>query len=140
MPPTKPISPDARSAAQKLKATPQFFMDLTVDWTEAWKTRDRKKLDELVAEEFCFISRRVKNMCVGREEWLRMVTEQYKLEKYEIDFITVNVQQYAAIVVYRFSVMARPNHTNLPEEYIVTDAWTLNGKRWQAISRELLVI
>ena len=56
-----------------LKPEPQFFMDLSFEWMDAWKTRNVDKLNLLVAEDFFFISPMVKGMCFGKKEWIRMV-------------------------------------------------------------------
>ncbi|MDR3714743.1 MAG: nuclear transport factor 2 family protein [Puia sp.] len=124
------------------RATHEFFRKLTVDWMEAWKARDLPALDELLAEEFCYVSRRVKSMCVGKMEWLRMAVELYSLEDYEIDFLATRIHEYAAVVVYRLCLFVKPNHSDASEKYVVTDNWALNshpgGPRWQTVSRQLL--
>ena len=94
---------EAKTNSTNSPAAPQFFKDLSFEWMEAWKHRDLSVLNELVAGYFCFISQRVRHLC---------------------------------LVVYRFTVMTRPNHPNIPEKYMVTDAWSLQRQGWKAISRQ----
>jgi biotin synthase-related radical SAM superfamily protein len=114
----------------------QFFKDLSREWMEAWKSRNKEKLNNLVAEDFLYISRMVKGMCVGKKEWLRMAMELYVLESYELQYIKVAIQAQAAIVIYKQIMKTRPDHTGESTLHIVTDVWALVGGRWQAISRQ----
>ncbi len=143
------LSPETAATAKNVdrteaiaKAVPgpgaRFFEELTLEWMQAWKTRDRSRLEELVADQFCFISRRFKGMAIGKKEWLHMALDSYTLEDYQVRFLAFNLHECSAVIVYRFDVMARPNHSNIPEAFVVTDVWTLTAGGWKAISRQPL--
>ena len=118
------------------KPEPQYFKDLSTEWMEAWKMRNKEKLIELVAEDFLYISRMVKGMCFGKKEWLRMCMELYELESYQLQFIRCHIQENLAIVLYKLTMRTMPDHTGEHGLHIVTDVWALTDQRWQAISRQ----
>jgi hypothetical protein len=118
------------------KPEPEFFSNLTNEWMEAWKWRNRPKLQDLVAEDFLYISRMVKGMSYGKKEWLRMCMELYELESYDMQFIRHTIREHLAIVLYKLTMRTRPDHTGEHTMHIVTDVWALIDQRWQAISRQ----
>jgi hypothetical protein len=118
------------------KPEPQFFKDLSVEWMDAWKIRNRTKLQEMVSDDFLYISRMVKGMCFGKKEWLRMCMELYELESYDMLFIRHSIQERLAIVLYKLTMRTKPDHTGEHGMHLVTDVWALIDHRWQAVSRQ----
>src|SRR5882724_6169379 len=113
------------------KPDAQFFKDLSLEWMEAWKGRDKKRLNSILADDFLYISRMVKDMCVGKKEWLRMTMELYKLESYKLEFVCLKIREQLAIVVYKQTMKTSPDHTGESTLHIVTDVWTLGDQGWQ---------
>ncbi|HMH21146.1 MAG TPA: nuclear transport factor 2 family protein [Puia sp.] len=123
-----------------VKPEQQLFKDLTIEWMEAWKCRDKKKLNHILAADFVYITRLVKGMWVGKKEWLRLTMELYEVESYELEFICLNIQEHLAIIVYKQVMKAIPDHTGDATLHLVTDVWTKDGERWRAISRQTVQI
>ncbi len=124
------------TSVMALKPDAQFFKELTLQWMNAWKDRDRASLEHLLADNFNYISRNRKDLCMNKAEWLQMALEIYRLDKFEVDFISITVHEHACVVLYRTRQYARPNYTGEPEEFFVTDVWGNEGDRWKAITRQ----
>jgi Domain of unknown function (DUF4440) len=117
------------------KPDAQFFKNLSHQWMNAWKERDQVQLELLVADDFYFISKTIRGLSLGKQDWLHMVLDVYALDDYLLVFINIVIYEHTAVVIYQALLSSRPNYNGEPEKYLVTDVWTYHEQRWQAVSR-----
>ncbi len=113
----------------------RYFKHLTLYWTNLWKDKDRTQLEQLLPDNFNYISKTRKKLCINKEEWLKLAMEGYPLDDYEMIFVNITIHPQTAIVVTHATLYAMAGYIGMPDQFILTDIWCLLNETWKPVAR-----
>jgi hypothetical protein len=120
-------SEDARQAVVRLEQS----------WMEAVRDRDLTFLEQLLAPEFTLTTGRRGAEVRSREEWLRITRDRYIVERFEFEWIEVDVYPGAAVARSRYRQRGRMWEADRSQPFLITDVFVERGGRWRAVTRHI---
>ena len=108
---------------------------LSVEWMQAWKDRDRAKLEGILAEDFVLILSASPDRPVARSRWLEFALGDYVCESFEYKSQSVRELGDIAIVASIYTQKAAVAGQDRSGEFFLTDVWQRRAGRWQVVAR-----
>jgi len=108
------------------------LIELSNDLIAAVQRHDRPRLEELVAREFTL------NGAAGqmdRETFMEAAAGPYEIDEFAYEEIDPEIYGNTAVLVSRYSQVARLDGRDLTHRMHVTDIWTRREARWQIVRR-----
>ena len=105
---------------------------LSSELVEAVQAHDRRRLEQLLAAEFTL------NGAAGeldRESFLAAASGPYEIDEFAYEEIDPEIYGNTAVLVSRYSQVARLDGRDLSHRMNVTDIWTRRDARWQIVRR-----
>jgi ketosteroid isomerase-like protein len=128
--PDAPV-PDADSQEAKLVA-------LTNAWTGAINTKDRSKLDALMASDFT-LHAWDESWNVDRAQWLKNLLEGYDIAEYHHSAIVARIYGDTGTVTSKWYWRGTLKKKPFEEHGYVLDVWRRNSGHWQVVSRITII-
>lgn len=112
----------------------QQFLDLEYEWMNAWKNKDEKLAREIIADDFTLTSSLTNGELMDKEGWIEALGYN---ELKNLDIRNINVNQYGTVVVANcwYTMEATNKGNDWSGDFVITDVWVDNGKRWQVVKR-----
>ena len=114
-------------------ADEQTLIDLQVEWMDAWKRLDRRRLEEILAPEFTLTSAR-SDQLVDRAAWLGFL-DQARAESFEYSDFRIDVFGDAAVVRSKGHQRATVADRRWDGTFLLSDIWIRRDGRWQVVAR-----
>jgi ketosteroid isomerase-like protein len=108
---------------------------LSVEWMQAWKDRDRAKLEGILADDFVLILSASPDRPVVRARWLEFALGDYVCESFEYKSQSVRELGDIAIVASIYTQKAAVGSQDRSGEFFLTDVWQRRAGRWQVVAR-----
>jgi len=121
---------DARDEVHKLER----------EWMEAHQSRDRDRLEELVADGFRFTAIHLHPEPMTREQWMGAALGGYKITTFAFEDIQIDIFGDTAVVHARYSQIASYSTVNLSNVFRLTDVWSKHTGKWQVVARHSSVL
>ncbi len=112
------------------------LVELSHDLARAVSEHDVASLDELLASEFTLQGAAGQ---LDRDAFLAAAAGPYEIEGFSYEEIDPEVYGNTAILVSRYSQVARLDGRDLSHRMNVTDIWTRREGRWQIVRRHASV-
>ncbi|MFN8222411.1 MAG: nuclear transport factor 2 family protein [Gaiellales bacterium] len=112
------------------------LIELSNALVQAVVDRDTARLDGLLAREFTLQGAAGQ---MGRDEFLEAAAGPYAIESFAYEEIDPEVYGNTAVLVARYSQVARLDARDLSHRMNVTDIWTRRDGRWQIVRRHATV-
>jgi hypothetical protein len=112
------------------------LIELSHDLVRAVVDHDTARLDELLAEEFT-----LQGAAGGldREAFLEAAAGPYEIDDFAYEQIDPEIYGNTAVLVSRYSQVARLAGRELSHRMNVTDVWTRRDGRWQVVRRHATI-
>jgi hypothetical protein len=108
------------------------LIELSHELVQVVVDRDLARLDELLAAEFTLQGAAGE---LGRAEFLEAVAGPYRIDSFTYEEIDPEIYGNTAVLVSRYSQIARLDDRDLSHRMNVTDIWTRREGRWQIVRR-----
>ena len=112
------------------------LVELANDLARAVSEHDVERLEELLASEFTLQGAAGR---LDREEFLEAAAGPYEIDEFTYEQIDPEVYGNTAVLVSRYSQVARFDGRDLTHRMHVTDIWTRRDARWQLVRRHATV-
>ena len=112
------------------------LIELSSELGQSVVDRDVAKLDTLLAAEFTLQGAAGQ---MGRAEFLEAANGPYEIASFSYEEIDPEVYGNTAVLVSRYSQVARLDGRDLSHRMSVTDIWTRRDGRWQIVRRHATV-
>ena len=112
------------------------LVELANDLARAVSEHDVERLDELLASEFTLQGAAGQ---LDREEFLLAAAGPYEIDEFSYEEIDPEIYGNTAVLVSRYSQVARLDGRDLTHRMHVTDIWTRRDARWQIVRRHATV-
>ncbi len=109
---------------------------LANDLARAVSEHDVERLEELLASEFTLQGAAGQ---LDREEFLVAAAGPYQIDEFTYEQIDPEIYGNTAVLVSRYSQVARFDGRDLTHRMHVTDIWTRRNARWQIVRRHATV-
>jgi hypothetical protein len=113
-------------------AVSQELIELAHDLARAVSEHDVDRLEELLADEFTLQGAAGQ---LDREEFLGAAAGPYEIDEFAYEQIDPEIYGNTAVLVSRYSQVARLDGRDLTHRMNVTDIWTRRDARWQIVRR-----
>lgn len=112
------------------------LIELSHDLVRAVVDHDTARLEELLADEFT-----LQGAAGGldREAFLEAAAGRYQIDEFAYEEIDPEVYGNTAVLVSRYSQVARLDGRELSHRMNVTDVWTRRDGRWQVVRRHATI-
>jgi ketosteroid isomerase-like protein len=120
-------APGVSSADQSLKALEQ-------EWTEAFKNRDQKTLNRVLANDFIFTDD--EGRVYNKSEYIEAVMKVIKVDSYKIDDLTTRVSGGTGVVAGRWTGKFSIAGKDSSGAFRFTDTFVKRQGRWQVIAAQ----
>lgn len=97
---------------------------------------DVARLEELLAEEFTLQGAAGQ---LDRSEFIQAATGPYEIDEFAYEEIDPEIYGNTAVLVSRYSQVARLDGRDLSHRMHVTDIWTRRDGRWQLVRRHATI-
>jgi ketosteroid isomerase-like protein len=108
------------------------LVELSHDLARAVSEHDVESLEEMLASEFTLQGAAGQ---LDREEFLAAAAGPYVIDEFTYEEIDPEVYGNTAVLVSRYSQVARLDGRDLSRRMNVTDIWTRREGRWQIVRR-----
>jgi hypothetical protein len=108
------------------------LVELSHDLARAVVEHDVESLEQMLASEFTLQGAAGQ---LDREEFLAAAAGPYEIEEFSYEEIDPEVYGNTAVLVSRYSQVARLEGRDLSKRMNVTDIWTRRQGRWQIVRR-----
>ncbi len=112
------------------------LIELAHDLARAVSEHDVDQLDDLLAAEFTLQGAAGQ---LDREEFLEAAAGPYEIDEFAYEQIDTEVYGNTAVLVSRYSQVARLEGRDLTHRMHVTDIWTRRDARWQIVRRHATI-
>ncbi len=112
------------------------LVELANDLARAVSEHDVERLEELLASEFTLQGAAGQ---LDREEFLLAAAGPYEIDEFTYEQIDPEIYGNTAVLVSRYSQVARFDGRDLTHRMHVTDIWTRREARWQIVRRHATV-
>ncbi len=112
------------------------LIELANDLARAVSEHDVERLEELLASEFTLQGAAGQ---LDREEFLLAAAGPYEIDEFTYEQIDPEIYGNTAVLVSRYSQVARFDGRDLTHRMHVTDIWTRRNARWQIVRRHATV-
>ena len=112
------------------------LVELAHDLARAVSDHDVARLDELLATEFTLQGAAGQ---LDRDEFLQAAAGPYEIDDFTYEQIDPEIYGNTAVLVSRYSQVARLDGRDLSHRMHVTDIWTRRDARWQIVRRHATV-
>ena len=112
------------------------LVELANDLARAVSEHDVDRLEELLASEFTLQGAAGQ---LDRESFLEAAAGPYEIDEFTYEQIDPEVYGNTAVLVSRYSQVARLDGRDLSHRMHVTDIWTRRDARWQIVRRHATV-
>ena len=112
------------------------LVELANDLARAVSEHDVDRLEELLASEFTLQGAAGQ---LDREEFLVAAAGPYEIDEFTYEQIDPEIYGNTAVLVSRYSQVARFEGRDLTHRMHVTDIWTRRDARWQIVRRHATV-
>jgi len=112
------------------------LVELANDLARAVSEHDVERLEELLASEFTLQGAAGQ---LDREEFLVAAAGPYEIDEFTYEQIDPEIYGNTAVLVSRYSQVARFDGRDLTHRMHVTDIWTRRDARWQIVRRHATV-
>ncbi len=112
------------------------LVELAHDLARAVSEHDVERLEELLASEFTLQGAAGQ---MDREEFLAAAAGPYEIDEFTYEEIDPEIYGNTAVLVSRYTQVARFNGRDLSHRMHVTDIWTRRDARWQIVRRHATV-
>ncbi len=112
------------------------LIELSHKLVQAVVDRDLALLDELLAAEFTLQGAAGE---MSRAEFLEAAAGPYRIDEFSYEQIDPEIYGNTAVLVSRYSQVARLDDRDLSRSMSVTDIWTRRDGRWQIVRRHATV-
>ena len=112
------------------------LVELANDLARAVSEHDVERLEELLASEFTLQGAAGQ---LDREEFLVAAAGPYEIDEFTYEQIDPEIYGNTAVLVSRYSQVARFDGRDLTHRMHVTDIWTRRDSRWQIVRRHATV-
>jgi ketosteroid isomerase-like protein len=102
------------------------------DWMRAGQTRDRARLEQLVAPEFTITGAAG---VVDRAAWMRNAAERMTFESFDYTEPAIAVYGDVALMRSRWNQTATLDGKPWSGEFLLTDVWVRRENGWQVVAR-----
>ena len=112
------------------------LVELAHDLARAVSEHDLVRLDQLLAAEFTLQGAAGQ---LDRIEFLEAAAGPYEIDEFAYEQIDPEIYGNTAVLVSRYSQVARFEGRNLTHRMHVTDIWTRRDARWQVVRRHATI-
>jgi hypothetical protein len=112
------------------------LVDLAHDLARAVSEHDVARLEELLAAEFTLQGAAGQ---LDREEFMLAAAGPYQIDEFTYEEIDPEIYGNTAVLVSRYTQVARLDGRDLTHRMHVTDIWTRRDARWQIVRRHATV-
>ncbi len=112
------------------------LIELANDLARAVSEHDVERLEELLASEFTLQGAAGQ---LDRDEFLIAAAGPYEIDEFTYEQIDPEIYGNTAVLVSRYSQVARFDGRDLTHRMHVTDIWTRRNARWQIVRRHATV-
>jgi hypothetical protein len=112
------------------------LVELAHDLARAVSEHDLGRLDQLLAAEFTLQGAAGQ---LDRIEFLEAAAGPYEIDEFAYEQIDPEIYGNTAVLVSRYSQVARFEGRNLTYRMHVTDIWTRRDARWQVVRRHATI-
>ena len=112
------------------------LVELANDLARSVSEHDVERLEELLASEFTLQGAAGQ---LDREEFLLAAAGPYEIDEFTYEQIDPEIYGNTAVLVSRYSQVARFDGRDLTHRMHVTDIWTRRDARWQIVRRHATV-
>ena len=112
------------------------LVELAHDLARAVSDHDVARLEELLASEFTLQGAAGQ---LDRDEFLQAAAGPYEIDEFTYEQIDPEIYGNTAVLVSRYSQVARFEGRDLTHRMHVTDIWTRRDARWQIVRRHATV-
>jgi hypothetical protein len=112
------------------------LIELANDLARAVSEHDVERLEGLLASEFTLQGAAGQ---LDREEFLIAAAGPYEIDEFTYEQIDPEIYGNTAVLVSRYSQVARFDGRDLTHRMHVTDIWTRRNARWQIVRRHATV-
>ena len=112
------------------------LIELAHDLARAVSVHDVPRLEELLADEFTLQGAAGR---LDRAEFVEAAAGPYEIDEFAYEEIDPEIYGNTAVLVSRYSQVARLDGRDLTHRLHVTDIWTRRGARWQIVRRHATV-
>jgi hypothetical protein len=112
------------------------LVELAHDLARAVSDHDVARLEELLASEFTLQGAAGQ---LDRDEFLQAAAGPYEIDEFTYEQIDPEIYGNTAVLVSRYSQVARLDGRDLSHRMNVTDIWTRRDARWQIVRRHATV-
>ena len=112
------------------------LVELANELAQAVSEHDVSRLEELLAAEFTLQGAAGQ---LDRAEFLVAAAGPYEIDEFSYEEIDPEVYGNTAVLVSRYSQVARLDGRDLTHRMHVTDIWTRRAGRWQIVRRHATV-
>jgi len=112
------------------------LVELAHDLARAVSEHDLERLDQLLAAEFTLQGAAGQ---LDRVEFLEAAAGPYEIDEFAYEQIDPEIYGNTAVLVSRYSQVARFEGRNLTHRMHVTDIWTRRDARWQVVRRHATI-
>ena len=112
------------------------LIELANELARAVSEHDVERLEELLASEFTLQGAAGQ---LDREEFLVAAAGPYQIDEFTYEQIDPEIYGNTAVLVSRYSQVARFDGRDLTHRMHVTDIWTRRNARWQIVRRHATV-
>ena len=112
------------------------LIELAHDLARAVSDHDVARLEVLLADEFTLQGAAGQ---LDRAEFLGAAAGQYEIDEFAYEQIDPEIYGNTAVLVSRYSQVARLDGRDLSHRMNVTDIWTRREARWQIVRRHATV-
>src|SRR5262245_5066249 len=112
------------------------LVELAHELARAVSDHDVDRLESLLAAEFTLQGAAGQ---LDRDEFLEAAAGPYEIDEFSYEEIDPEIYGNTAVLVSRYSQVARLNGRDLTHRMHVTDIWTRREGRWQIVRRHATV-
>ena len=112
------------------------LVELAHDLIRAVSDHDVPRLEELLASEFTLQGAAGQ---LDREAFLEAASGPYEIDEFTYEQIDPEIYGNTAVLVSRYSQVARLDGRDLTHRMHVTDIWTRREARWQIVRRHATI-
>jgi hypothetical protein len=112
------------------------LVEIAHDLARAVSEHDLARLDQLLAAEFTLQGAAGQ---LDRIEFLEAAAGPYEIDEFAYEQIDPEIYGNTAVLVSRYSQVARFEGRNLTHRMHVTDIWTRRDARWQVVRRHATI-
>jgi hypothetical protein len=112
------------------------LIELAHDLARAVSEHDLPRLEELLADEFTLQGAAGQ---LDRAEFVEAASGPYEIDEFAYEEIDPEIYGNTAVLVSRYSQVARLGGRDLSHRMNVTDIWTRREARWQIVRRHATI-